>query len=237
METALQSGYSRRVIDDDLDVLLAELPALSLVGAKGVGKTATASRRVTTIHSLDDPVQRNVALAKPSDLLEAPPPVLIDEWQHVPETWDLVRRAVDRGADPGQFLLAGSASPAGLGTHSGAGRISDIRMRPLALAERGGDQPTVSVRRLLAGARTQLSGETDADLDFYIQEIGASGLPGLRGLSPRASAVPARWLPEPHRRPRFSGARTLAPKPCWIASLDGGLRGRLVYHRIVRGDS
>jgi predicted AAA+ superfamily ATPase len=186
MEAALQSGYSRRVIDDELDELLAGLPALALVGAKGVGKTATASRRVATIHALDDPVQRSVALAKPSELLEAPPPILIDEWQYVPETWDLVRRVVDCGADPGQFLLAGSASPAGLGTHSGAGRISDIRVRPLALAERGGDRPTVSLRGLLDGVRPQLSGQTDADLDFYIEEIIGSGFPGLRGLAPRA---------------------------------------------------
>jgi len=34
----------------------------------------------------------------PARLLDGQPPVLIDEWQHVPESWDLVRRRVDRGA-------------------------------------------------------------------------------------------------------------------------------------------
>ncbi len=185
MEGTSQSPYRRRILDEELDDLTAALPALALVGAKGVGKTATASRRATTVHALDDPVRRSIALAEPSGLLESPPPVLIDEWQYVPESWDLVRRAVDAGAEPGQFLLAGSASPAGLGTHSGAGRISDVRMRPLSLAERGGDPPTVSLRELLDGTRPEIGGQTDAGLGFYVEEIVRSGLPGLRDLSGR----------------------------------------------------
>ncbi len=185
MEGTSRSPYRRRIVDEELDDLTAALPALALVGAKGVGKTATASRRAATVHALDDPVQRSIALAEPSGLIESPPPVLIDEWQYVPESWDLVRRAVDAGAEPGQFLLAGSASPTGLGTHSGAGRISDVRVRPLSLAERGGDPPTVSLRELLDGTRPEVGGQTDAGLGFYVEEIVCSGLPGLRGLSGR----------------------------------------------------
>ncbi len=61
--------------------------------------------------------------------------VLLDEWQHLPLTWDLVRRAVDAGATPGQFLLTGSASDADPGRHSGAGRI--IRMLDMAVITTG----------------------------------------------------------------------------------------------------
>ena len=56
----------------------------------------------------------------------------------LPEVWDLVRRAVDDGAPPGSFLLTGSALPDPPPTHSGAGRIVSVRMRPLALSERLG---------------------------------------------------------------------------------------------------
>ncbi|MBA3735643.1 MAG: ATP-binding protein [Actinobacteria bacterium] len=178
--------YQHRVVDDELDELTPSLPALALEGPKGVGKTATASRRAVTIHRLDDPAQRSVALADPSRLVKGPPPVLIDEWQHVPESWDLVRRAVDDGAPPGRFFLTGSASPADLSTHSGAGRIVTVRMRPLALTERGIGSQTVSLRSLLSGGRSPVAGQTDLKLEAYVDEILASGFPGLRGLSGRA---------------------------------------------------
>ncbi len=139
-----------------------------------------------TVHALDDPTQRALAVADPSRLLNGPFPVLIDEWQYVPETWDLVRRAVDACAGAGAFLLAGSAAPAGLATHSGAARIVSLRMRPLALAERGIGVPTVSLRSLLAGNRPELGGVTDVRLEAYVDEILASGLPGLRRYQGRA---------------------------------------------------
>jgi predicted AAA+ superfamily ATPase len=178
--------YTSRVVDSELDELMAQLPALAIEGPKGVGKTATAERRANTIHRLDEPGERAVAEADPMVLLDAPAPILIDEWQHVPSVWDAVRRAVDRGAEPGRFLLAGSAAPEAAPTHSGAGRIVRIRMRPLALAERGLAKPTVSLRDLLTGARPQIKGRTTVGLTDYAREIVASGLPGLRDLTGRA---------------------------------------------------
>src|ERR1039457_6984472 len=83
--------YRPRIVDDELDELMSSLPALVIEGAKGVGKTATASRRAARVHGLDDPQQRNIARADPARLLEAEGTTLIDEWQHVPESWDLVR--------------------------------------------------------------------------------------------------------------------------------------------------
>lgn len=183
--TGAPRRYLRRVVDEELEQLTNALPAVAIVGAKGVGKTATASRRATTVHALDDPAQRSVARADPRRLLESAPPVLIDEWQHVPECWDLVRRAVDAGAAPGRFLLTGSTSPAGVETHSGAGRIVSLRMRPLALSERGVEQPSVSLRELLRGGRPSVGGRTALRVGDYVREILQSGFPGLRGLSDR----------------------------------------------------
>ncbi|HEV3046734.1 MAG TPA: DUF4143 domain-containing protein [Solirubrobacteraceae bacterium] len=183
---ARADGYLPRIVDEELGELLVDLPAMVLEGAKGVGKTATASRRVATVHALDDPTQRSIALADPGRLLDTPGPILIDEWQRVPESWDLVRRAVDAGAPPGRFLLTGSALPVGLTTHSGAGRIVSLRMRPLALSERGGELPTVSLGELLTGAKAPVHGRTDWRLQDYTDEILASGFPGLRGLRGKA---------------------------------------------------
>jgi hypothetical protein len=47
--------YSPRIVDAELHELLRSLPAIALEGPKGVGKTATAERRVTTIFRLDEP--------------------------------------------------------------------------------------------------------------------------------------------------------------------------------------
>lgn len=179
------AAYLPRIVDGELDELAVALPAIAIEGPKGVGKTATASRRAKTVHALDDPAQRDVAAADPARLLEDSPPVLVDEWQRLPEIWDLIRRRVDRGATPGQFLLTGSALPLGPATHSGAARIVTLRMRPLALAERGGERPTVSMRELLSGARPEIAGRTDRRVEDYVEEIVRSGFPGLRHLTGR----------------------------------------------------
>jgi predicted AAA+ superfamily ATPase len=178
--------YLKRILDNELDELQASLAAVALEGPKAVGKTETASRRAATVQALDDPARLALAKADPKRLLEADPPILIDEWQRLPEIWDLVRRAVDSQATPGRYLLTGSASPDGTGTHSGAGRIASIRMRPMSLVERAGTDPSVSLRALLEGARPKLSGETEMSLEDYANEIVASGFPAIRDLSDRA---------------------------------------------------
>lgn len=177
--------YLLRVVDDELDELLPSLPAVALEGAKGVGKTVTARRRARTVHALDAPGALELFAADPRRLGLGDPPVLLDEWQRVPASWDLVRRAVDDDPSPGRFILTGSAAAAG-GTHSGAGRIVRLRMRPMTLAERGVAKPTVSLRELLAGRRPTLQGSTTIALDRYAEEICRSGFPGLRSLPDRA---------------------------------------------------
>jgi hypothetical protein len=178
-------GYRRRILDDELDQLMDALPAIAIEGAKAVGKTATASQRATTVHRLDDPNQRAIAEADIDRLVEAPAPVLIDEWQLLPPAWDKVRRAVDAGAPAGQFVLTGSASPKNTGTHSGGGRIVSLRMRPLSLAERLAPPTTVSLAELLTQGRPEVEGRTDFRLEDYVDEILRSGFPGLRGFTGR----------------------------------------------------
>ena len=176
--------YVPRVVDDQLDRLLGGLAAVCVEGPRAVGKTSTALRRARTVHDLDDPETMALVEADPGRLVRGERPVFIDEWQRYPPSWDLVRRAVDRGAGPGSFLLAGSASPQTAPTHSGAGRIVTLRMRPMSLLERGAAKPSVSLARLLAGGRPDIDGETDVTLGDYAREIEASGFPGMRSAAP-----------------------------------------------------
>ncbi|WP_416895030.1 ATP-binding protein [Microbacterium sp.] len=176
--------YRRRIIDDDLDSLMPGLAAVSIEGPKAVGKTATALARAHTVYGLDDPGQRETIRADPIRLARGKSPILIDEWQKWVPSWDIVRRAVDNDPTPGRFLLTGSAAPAGIDTHSGAGRIVPLRMRPLSLVERG-FTASVSLADLLAGARPTVEGVTPATLDDYVTEVLAGGFPGMRALNER----------------------------------------------------
>jgi uncharacterized protein len=177
-------SYRPRVLDVELDERASEFAAIAIEGPKGIGKTETARRRAHTEYLLDGPVGQ-IAKASPEMVVAGDPPILIDEWQRVPATWDVVRRAVDDGAAPGTFLLAGSASEHG--THSGAGRIIDLRMRPMTLSERGVGTPTVSLRALLEKDRSTMAGQSEVTLEQYAHEIVASGFPAARTLSTQAA--------------------------------------------------
>lgn len=97
-----------------------------------------------------------------------------------------MRRGVDRGAPPGRFLLTGSATPvAGIDTHSGAGRILSVRMRPMALHEREGFEPVVGLGDLLEARAGDLGGTTPVVAHDYYRAIESSGLPGLQGMPER----------------------------------------------------
>ena len=182
--------YRRRIVDDILDELFPHLAAVALEGAKGVGKTATASQRAATIFSLNRPEQQETLLADLDLITQTPKPVLIDEWQLVPAVWDRVRTAVDDDSTGGSYLLAGSAGVRpGVRLHSGAGRIVSIPMRPMALSERGLQQPSVSLRELLSGSRPSISGHSGVGLAAYTDEILRSGFPGIRDLPERARQI------------------------------------------------
>jgi predicted AAA+ superfamily ATPase len=174
--------YLPRAVDAELDVLLPHASAIAIDGAKGVGKTATARRRATAIWLLDDPAERALVEADPG-LRDAPAgTLLLDEWQRLPWVWDSVRRQVDAGTPPGRFLLTGSATPApGVTTHSGAGRILSLRMRPLAWFERHPATSTVSLGDLLRG-EPGVSGRSERTLGDYLRAIESSGFPGIHAL-------------------------------------------------------
>lgn len=174
--------YRPRIVDSQLERLLAQLPAVSIEGPRAVGKTWTARRWARTVYNLDDPATLALVTADPQRLVSGEPPVLIDEWQRFPASWDLVRRAVDDDPSPGRFLLTGSAAPSTGPTHSGAGRIVTVRMRPMSLSERGTETSSVSLSDLLDEEQPAITGQTRVGLDDYAREIVAGGFPGLVGI-------------------------------------------------------
>ncbi len=93
--------YLRRTIDDELDELFPQVPALAVDGPKAVGKTTTAEERVHAVLRLDSRADRVAVQADPELLRARSRPLLIDEWQKVPEVRDVVRRVVDEHGTAG----------------------------------------------------------------------------------------------------------------------------------------
>ena len=90
------SGYVARLVDPLIEELFAVLPALMLVGPRASGKTTTALQHGSSVMRLD---RREVAEAVRVDpdvgLSSYDEPLVIDEWQMVPEVLGAVKRSVD----------------------------------------------------------------------------------------------------------------------------------------------
>ena len=198
-------SYTRRVVDAELDELLPHLPAIALDGAKGVGKTATATVRAATTYRLDVQSARELLEADPARLTAAPEPILVDEHQRWEPAWDLVRRAVDDDPRPSRFLLTGSATMPHPSSHSGAGRIVRLPMRAMTLPERLLTSPTVSLTGLLTGD-ARIEGSTGFTLADYTQAIVRGGSPACRHC--RTAPTAQRWPGTP-----ISSSTGTCPRP------------------------
>ena len=163
--------YLPRLCDGGLQLSLQSSGAVLIEGAKWCGKTSTAGNASKSVLYMQDPdnAGSNLALAdtKPSLLLRGETPRLIDEWQMAPVLWDAVRFEVDKREKTGQFILTGSAVPLdNVTAHTGTGRISRLRMRPMSLFESMESNGTVSLRSLFNGER-----DVESRSDLSIEEI------------------------------------------------------------------
>lgn len=175
-----------RIAEHDLRELMSVLPAVSIEGPRAVGKTWTASRLANTVYALDDPAVLAEVAADPHLLTRGEPPILIDEWQRFPASWDIVRRSVDLDFSPGRYILTGSARPEHRPAHSGAGRIVTLRMWTTTLSERYPDHATVSLAALLSGDQAEVTGHCGLNAADYADEIVSGGFPAWRGVTGRA---------------------------------------------------
>lgn len=175
-------AYYPRVADAVLAKGLTSSGAVLIEGAKGCGKTETAARAAKSTVQFD--TNPDVAIKMDIDpklVLKGETPRLLDEWQLFPRIWDFTRREVDLRKEKGQFILTGSATPDEQARrHSGAGRFSVMRMRPMSWFERGWSSGEVSLKSLFDGDPLQ-SADTDFSIEGLSEKIALGGWPGLIG--------------------------------------------------------
>jgi len=175
-----QAGYLPRLADAELAAALSAAGAVLIEGARGSGKTKTASQRAVSEVRLDINDRARVAgLLDPSLLLDGERPRLIDEWQLVPDVWNHVRRAADDDG-AGGFILTGSAEAReDRSRHSGALRFVRMLMRPMSLAEMGYSTGDASLAALLDGAPVRAA-DPQLDIRAIAEIVTRGGWPALR---------------------------------------------------------
>ena len=176
----MKSAYIKRFADQILQKRLRSSGAVLIQGAKGCGKTETAVQiaRSTARLDVDNDIRIRMDL-DPKSVLEGPVPRLIDEWQEYPRIWNYVRHEVDARKKKGQFILTGSANPEERARlHSGAGRFSILKMRPMSFYERGWSTGEVSLSNLVKG-KAPKSEQAEFNLETLAEKLTLGGWPSL----------------------------------------------------------
>lgn len=129
-----------------LKTALARSPVVLLSGPRQAGKSTlaqvVAGDGETTFFDLDDPVAA-ARLAEPLlALQDLRGLVVLDEAQHAPHLFPVLRVLADRPGRPATFLVLGSASPdlVGLTAESLTGRVEIIELGGLRLDDVGGPE-------------------------------------------------------------------------------------------------
>jgi hypothetical protein len=210
-DTDISSMITRNRHRKRIERLLTAFPAVGIVGARQVGKS-TLARQIAAAY--DGPTH-TFDLEDPADIARLHDPglalrpltglVLIDEIQHRPELFPLLRVLCDRPGVPARFLVLGSASPELLrqGSESLAGRIAYHRLTPLDLEETGPERlDTLWIRGGLP--RSLLATNEEASLEWRRQFLTTFLTRDLPAFGVR--------VPSPTLRRFWSMLRTLTAK-------------------------
>ena len=139
----VNAGFIPRTAQGQITQALMRSPLVALVGPRQCGKT-TLARQVVAADSpnyfdLEDPISLARLEHPRTALQDSTGIVVIDEVQHRPDLFPVLRVLVDRDRNPVRFLVLGSAGPALLrqSAESLAGRIEYVELTGFQVAELG----------------------------------------------------------------------------------------------------
>ena len=166
--------YYNRLIESIIKKKIKSSGAVLVQGPKFCGKTTTSKLFCKSIIQLIDNDIIEIVSADPKIALNGDKPRLIDEWQNVPELWNYVRNQVDLDNAFSEYILTGSSTPIDSNKihHSGAGRITPIKMSTLTLFESKESKGLVSLKELFDNPNLEIFDLNDeyslTNTAFYI---------------------------------------------------------------------
>lgn len=145
--------YYTRLIEKEIELKLRTSGAVVVAGPKFCGKTTTCMLYQKSFVKLNTKQSITMARMNPKGVLSGEKPRLIDEWQKAPDIWNQVKDDLDFDYQFGKYILTGSSTPADKTEvhHSGAGRITPVKMRPMSLWESKESKGTISLMDLFDG--------------------------------------------------------------------------------------
>jgi len=192
------TGVAERRLTAVLAARLAEEPVVVLNGPRTVGKSTLLhqlGRRLgRPVVDCDDPAVRAAVRNDPSGFVAGAVPVLIDEYQHVPELLDAIKAELNRDLRPGRYVLAGSTRYTTLPQAGQAltGRVDVLPVLPLSQGEIDGVREGL-VHGLLSGEDPAATTSASATLrDEYARRATSGGLPVA--LRRPAGSSRSRWF-------------------------------------------
>lgn len=191
--------YFPRLCDKLLKRQLESSGAVLVEGPKWCGKTSTSREASKSILYMQDPDRGpgyiRLADTMPSQLLQGEKPRVIDEWQEAPVLWDAVRFDVDKTNLRGQYILTGSAVPKedDMPKHTGTGRISRLKMRPMTLFESRESNGSVSLKKLFDG-KTDIFGENPLSIPDLATALCRGGWPNAVASGDKSSMTARNYV-------------------------------------------
>ena len=209
-----------RIAHPALATALTWSPAVAILGPRQIGKT-TLARALLETHpnalylDLESPQDR-AALGDGPLFLQAHADrlIILDEVQHTPELFSVLRGEIDRVRRPGRFVLLGSASFELLRqSQSLAGRLSLIDMFPLLVDEVGSELSTLQSLWLRGGFPPSLTALNEQASwrwrEAFIRHLLHTDLPAL-GLRVDATSLSRFWRMLAHLHGQLFNASAVA---------------------------
>ena len=162
--------YYERLIEEQIALKLKTSGAVVVAGPKFCGKTTTCMLYQKSFVKLNTKQAIAMARMNPKAVLVGENPRLIDEWQKAPDIWNQVKDELDFNYEFGKYILTGSSTPADKTEvhHSGAGRITPLKMRPMTLWESKESKGTVSLKDLFDGGENF---PWDMNMEFTLEDV------------------------------------------------------------------
>lgn len=171
--------YRDRLADTYIAEALRSHPAIIAVGPRATGKTTSASLHAASSLRLGESKIRAAVDADPMVALSGrPEPILVDEWQLVPETLNAIKILIDSEPRRGRFIVTGSVrGDLESAMWPGTGRLVRVPMYGLTEREVEGSIESSTWLADVVTGRPPTQVRTTLNVRDYVRRALRSGFP------------------------------------------------------------